>query len=116
MHCCVYENEVSQLEMPSRNWTKVEHHLKQLVSSIVLTTAISFSNLTTRKSMQRGKEKGNADFRFLNAKFATSFHAEITFLSSKSCFCSKQDSNIKKLMASTLKRRKRKLLLHSNMV
>lgn len=64
----------------SSNWAKVEHHLKQLVGSIVLTTAISFSNLSTKKNMQRRKEKGNAAFRFLNAKFATYFHAEVTFL------------------------------------
>lgn len=62
----------------SRNWTEVEHHLKQLVSSVVLTTYMSLSNLTTKKSMQRRKEKEDSAFRFLNAKFATSFHAEVT--------------------------------------
>lgn len=100
----------------SRNWAKVGDHLKQLAGFIVLTTAIFFSNLTTKKSMQGRKEKGNAAFRFLNAKFATSFHVEVTFLFLKLCFCSKQESNINKSRASTLKRRKRKLLPHSNMV
>lgn len=100
----------------SSNWTKVEHHLKQLVDSILLTTAISFSNLTTQKSMQRRKEKRNAALRFLKAKFATSFHAEVTFIFLKLCFCSKQESNINTSMASTLKRRKRKLSPHSNMI
>lgn len=67
----------------SRNWTKVEHHLKRLVSSIVLTTDMSFSNLITKKSMQRRKEMEDAVFRVLNAKFATSFRAsswEVVFL------------------------------------
>lgn len=99
----------------SRDWTKVEHHLKQLVSSIALTTDASFSNLITKKSMQRRKEKEDAAFKFLNAKFATSFHAEVPFLLLKLCFCSKEESNISTSMASTLKRRKRKLLPHSNM-
>lgn len=91
----------------SSNWTKVEHHLKQLVDSILLTTTISFSNLTTQKSMQRRKEKRNAALRFLKAKFATSFHAEVTFIFLK-LFLLKAGEQYQYIYGKYIKKKKKK--------